>query len=392
MNKRRVLYTAFDLFPSPKGASIHILHFLRALVNNKYDVQLITPGDGVLPAEDNFEGARITRIASAAGNNFLDRAIQFGEAIMDHVAVETPYQVVHYRSIWGGLQLALAKNQYGYKTLFEVNGLPSIELKYHYPGIQGTVLLDKIREQELATLQGSDAIICPSRVTAAYLISLGVPEKRITVIPNGVSQQDFPQATLLPTEGHIPVILYIGTLADWQGLDILIKTMPLILAQQPIHLRIVGRGRSRQRKTLAKQISKAGLAEFVSLEEAVPHHEVAGLIAQADICVSPLGYNDRNVLQGCCPIKIIEYMAVGRPLVASNLPVVRELVREGQDGLLFTPNDPEDLACKILKILQDRNLAERLAENAANRAREQLTWHIAQKKLLKVYQHLEKPA
>src|SRR5215813_11216956 len=58
----RVLYTAFDIVPSPKGASTHILHNLRGLVNRQFDVHLLTPNDGVLPSEDTLEGARVTRI------------------------------------------------------------------------------------------------------------------------------------------------------------------------------------------------------------------------------------------------------------------------------------------------------------------------------------------
>jgi hypothetical protein len=74
----RVLYTAFDIVPSPKGASTHILHFLQGLVNSKFDVRLMTPSDGVLPIEDSIAGARITRIPQDLTQNFLARATHFG--------------------------------------------------------------------------------------------------------------------------------------------------------------------------------------------------------------------------------------------------------------------------------------------------------------------------
>lgn len=67
---------------------------------------------------------------------------------------------MHYRNIWEGLGVAQNKKRLGYRTLFEVNGLPSIELKYHYPGIDPALLL-KIKEQEMATLHLSDTVICP---------------------------------------------------------------------------------------------------------------------------------------------------------------------------------------------------------------------------------------
>jgi glycosyltransferase involved in cell wall biosynthesis len=309
---------------------------------------------------------------------------------LTHLTLHPNYDVVHYRNIWEGLAVAQNKKRFGYKALFEVNGLPSIELKYHYPGIDSN-LLTKIKEQEIATLHLSDAILCPSNVTRDYIASLGLDRKRVTVIPNGVSPSDFSPSPLPNREGRVPVLLYIGTLADWQGLDVLIRALPKILERwRPgaVRLRIVGRGRSRQRKILSKQVRRLGLEGSVILQPAVTHHEVPALIAEADICIAPLGLNDRNVTQGACPIKVLEYMASSRPLIASNMPIVRELVREDVDALLFSPNDPDDLARQVLALLNDPELSRRLADSATERALTRFTWHEAQKKLRKVYDKL----
>lgn len=383
----KILYTAFDIVPSPKGASTHILHNLRGLVNSQFDVHLITPNDGLLPTEDTIEGAQVTRISQDLSQNFLARAVHFGKSVMSHLALNQDYDVAHFRNIWDGFSITQNKNKFKYKTLFEVNGLPSIELKYHYPGLDSE-LLSKIKEQEIATLHLSDAIICPSHVTRDYIASLGLDRKLVTVIPNGVSPSDFSPSPLLIRENRIPVLLYIGTLADWQGLDVLIQALPKILARKQVKLQIVGRGRSRQRKILAKQIRKLGLEEHVLIQPAVPHHEIPQLISHADICVAPLGLNDRNVTQGACPIKVLEYMAAGRPLLASNMPIVRELVREDIDGLLFSPNDPDDLARQALVLLNDFELSQRLASSASQHALTKFTWHVSQKKLAKVYRKL----
>src|SRR5688500_13906251 len=383
----RVLYTAFDIVPSPKGASTHILHNIRGLVNSQYDVHLFTPNDGLLPPEDTVEGALVTRVPQDHSQNFLARATHFGKAVIAHLTLHPDYDVVQYRNVWDGLAVAQNKRRFGYKTLFEVNGLPSIELKYHYPGID-TGLLSKIKEQEIATLHLSDTIICPSNVTRDYIASLGLDRKRVTVIPNGVSPSDFSASPLPSREGRVPTLLYIGTLADWQGLEVVIKALPKILEKQPVQLRIVGRGRSRQRKILLKQIRKLGVEGSVQVEAARPHHEIPALIAESDICLAPLGLNDRNVTQGACPIKVLEYMASARPLIASNMPIVRELVREDMDALLFSPSDPEDLARQVLALLNDFQLSQRLSASASERALTKFTWHEAQKKLLKVYEKL----
>ena len=383
----KILYTAFDIVPSPKGASTHILHNLRGLVNADFDVHLITPNDGLLPTEDTIEGARVTRISQDLSQNFLARAVHFGKAVAAHLAISPDYDVVHYRNMWDGLALAQNKKRFGYKTLFEVNGLPSIELKYHYPGMDHDLLL-KIKEQEMATLHLSDSVICPSHVTKDYIASLGVDRKLVTVIPNGVSPSDFCPSPLPNREGRVPTLLYIGTLDDCQGLDVVVKALPKILERQAVRLHIVGRGRSRQRKMLAKQIRKLGIENHVTVRPAVPHHEIPALIAESDICVAPLGLNDRNVTQGACPIKVLEYMAAARPLLASNMPIVRELVREDVDALLFSPSDSEDLARQALTLLDDLELSQRLAQSASERALTKFTWHESQKKLGKVNEKL----
>jgi len=240
----------------------------------------------------------------------------------------------------------------------------------------------------MATLHLSDAITCPSNVTRDYIASLGLSRKLVTVIPNGVSPSDFSASPLPNRDDRVPVLLYIGTLADWQGLEVVIRALPKILDQQAIRLQVVGRGRSRQRKLLAKQIHKLGIEEHVTIQPAVPHHEVPALIAESDICIAPLGLNDRNVTQGACPIKVLEYMASSRPLIASNMPIVRELVREDVDALLFSPNDPEDLARQVLALLNDFELSKRLSNSATERVLSKFTWHEAQKKLVKVYAKL----
>src|SRR5215204_4302871 len=109
----KILYTAFDIVPSPKGASTHILHNLRGLVNGSFDVHLITPNDGLLPTEDTIEGVPVTRVSQDLTQNFLARAMHFGRAVASHLALNQNYDAVHYRNIWDGLHIAQNKKKFG---------------------------------------------------------------------------------------------------------------------------------------------------------------------------------------------------------------------------------------------------------------------------------------
>lgn len=404
--KSRVLYAAFDLIPSPKGASTHITYFVRGLVDAGYEVTLITAGDPAMPEQDTYYGATLLRVPWGDDPHFLKRALAFGDYVLRHIESSPPYAVVHVRSIWAGFPLAQVRAQHSFKLVYEVNGLPSIEMKYHYPAMAGTAVLDKFKERELATLHAADAIITVSHVTAAYITSLGVAAEKMTVIPNGFDPALFARGDErgavseegdVPNDGSpfashlsplIPTLLYIGTLADWQGLDTLIQALPLMGAEQPVQLRIVGRGRKRQVKAIRKQAQKLGVEAYVVVETAVKHKQIPAIIHSADICLAPLSYNDRNVTQGCCPLKIIEYMACAKPIVAANLPVVRELVCEGVEALLHEPDNPEDVARLVVKLLCEPELAGEIGRNAASRAHHQFTWHKAQTSLLQIYQQL----
>ncbi|HSH03723.1 MAG TPA: glycosyltransferase family 4 protein [Anaerolineae bacterium] len=383
----KVLYSAFDLVPRPKGSTTHIRYFISALTKAGYQLTLITAGDPSLPTEEEWHGARLLRAPALPDQNFLARAESFGQFVTQQAQKET-FDLYHVRAIWGGYPL-VSQLDNDVPLLYEVNGLPSIEMKYHYPQIRGTAVETKMREREYLTLQAAAGIICPSAVTAHYLSSWGIDPNRITVIPNGVDIQKFaPPAKPATSHKEYPTAVYIGTLAEWQGLENLLRAWALVVADQPAKLRLIGRGRKQQRKALLKLARKLDIADWISLEPALPYEQIPALLTTADLCLAPLSYNDRNVTQGCCPLKILEYMACARPIVASNLPVVRELLIEGQEALLVEPDNPSALATGILTLLNAPDLGRILGQRAANRASRDFTWRRAQMALLATYDTL----
>ena len=385
----RVLYAAFDVVPSPKGASRHITAFTRALVEAGHQVTLFTVGLPGLPAAGTWAGARMLR-AHSREDNFLRRALQFGDALWEHLREQgEAYDIVHFRDIWSGRAALQARQKFGYpyRTLFEANGLPSVELKYHYPALAGADLPSKLRAQERAILGHVDAVACVSAVTAIFLRSLGASPEAITVIPNGVDP-----ALFCPGEGisvRRPRLVYAGTLASWQGVSTAIQAMPTVLAAFPeAELRLIGPSKKRHQKGLVKLVAKLGLdEESVWLAGPVDPEEMPGRLAAASVCLAPLAYNDRNVAQGCCPIKVLEYAAAGRPIVASDLPVVRELLGE-TEVTFFQPGDATDLARKIIDLLSHPERAQAMARRAEGKVRQAFTWQRSGERLLEVYSGL----
>jgi glycosyltransferase involved in cell wall biosynthesis len=415
----KVLYTAFDIVPSPKGASRHITYFTQALAAAGHQVTLFTVGLPDMPAQGSLSGARILRYLSPE-DNFLRRAIGFGDAVWEHLRAEQgAYDLVHFRDIWSGMAALEARRCFGYTycTLFEVNGLPSIELKYHYPALRSQPLtgnsgerrdcegLDdsgvvgdsgelqdlpaRLKAKEQALLSRADAVVCVSQVSAIYLHSLGVPLARIHVIPNGVDPACFRPPHGWGAVGRRssrPRLVYTGTFAPWQGVTTLIEAMPAIRAAFPeAELHLIGPAKGHQLKGLLKLAAKFELGQpTVCFRGPLPAEQIPEQLSAATMCLAPLAYNDRNVVQGCCPIKVLEYAAVGRPIVASNLPVVRELLGEGE-ALFFQPGDPVDLARQVIYLLSHPETAHSIGERAARRVCGYFTWERAGRQLLEVY-------
>jgi glycosyltransferase involved in cell wall biosynthesis len=385
----RVLYSTFDVVPSPKGASRHITHFTRALVGAGYQVTLMTAGLEGMPAEETYAGARILRVGSGEAN-FMRRALQFGDAVWEHLRDrQGGYDLVHFRDIWSGRAAHDARKRFGYRyrTLFEANGLPSVELKYHYPALRETDLPKKLALQEAALLREVDRVVCVSAVSAIYLKSLGAAPESVRVIPNGVDPAEFQPISRRETDP--PRLVYVGTLASWQGIATLVRAMPVVLAAFPdARLDLVGPSKKRHQTGLAKLVAKVGLEEdSVRFTGEVGPEEIGEVLAGATVCLAPLSYNDRNVAQGCCPIKLLEYAAAARPIVAADLPVVRELLHVGE-ALVFPPDDATALARQVIHLLYHPAEAQRMAERAAARVRETLTWERAGERLLDQYQEL----
>ncbi|MHB9133220.1 MAG: glycosyltransferase family 4 protein [Armatimonadota bacterium] len=380
--RQSVLYICFDPIPSPKGASTHVTYFLRAL-SQRYTVTLMSAGQGSAPAGDTYAGARHLAVPLTQ-QNYLDRALEFREAVWDELET-TPYDIVHFRTMWAAVPVAEEKKRQGFRVVAEVNGVESIELKYHYPALRSEPeLLDKLRRQEQLAFETADILITPSQATRHYLVHRQVPEERIIVIPNGVDTTLF-QPVAFPMEEKPPTLLYIGTLAPWQGLDLLLDALRRALPLHPMRLQILAPESNKWLKPINKLIRKLKVQEHVELLPSVPHDQVPAVIQAADICVAPLAPTERNTVQGCSPVKLFEYMACGKPIIASDLPVVREVLEHGETALLFNMKKSAHLADALVQLAGDHALRKRLGNNALRVVQERFTWQQAQDDLLDAY-------
>jgi len=217
------------------------------------------------------------------------------------------------------------------------------------------------------------AVIAPSPAVQQELLTAGYPLERLEFIPNGVplgpvanSPRRKEARTALGT-GHpalslsaeTPLVVYTGRLHPAKGLERLVDAWPRVMSQVPdARLWLVGEGPLHAR--LAGQITRLKLQGFVLLTGSFDN--VDELLAAADAFVLPS-------LEESMSLALLEAMAQGLPIVASDIPGNRNLVVHEQHGLLAAPEDPEALADSITRLLNNRPLAHNLGEAARDRVR-----------------------
>jgi glycosyltransferase involved in cell wall biosynthesis len=386
MAHARIAYVSFDTVPAPKGAATHILAFAQALRETFGGVDLVTVAPGVESATnpERWPGVFHTELP-ALGETLIDRVLCF-RRFLAHWLASRHFEAIQFRSIFEGLPIAgLARRS---RLIFELNGLPSIELKYRYPGSEDDrELMRKIVAQEQECLAAAHLVVTPSGVTRQYLISTrAVPAEKIRVIPNGVDI-DMWSGSPVAQDGVFK-LLYFGTLSSWQGVELGIRALAQVHKESSATLTIIGAGSGRERDSLLALAAKLGLGAFVSVLPAMPQAELARHVRACGAVLAPLALNDRNLVQGCCPLKILEGMAAGVVVIASDLPVVRELGCDGVHFLLVKPGSVDQIAQAALRLARDPEYASGIARQARAHVLEHYTWERAGEALSRAYGEL----
>ena len=181
--QHRALYASFDRFPSEKGAARHVERMAETLFASASGGVLYVLGSGDLPIYQREGNIEIFRFSEQIPN-FMERALQYGRRLDALLAEQgDSLRLCHFRDPWSGVPILLRRKK-GCAAIYEINGLPSIELPSAYPDISERTL-GKIRASEEFCWSQADAIITPGETLKGNLVRLGVPEEKITVIPNG---------------------------------------------------------------------------------------------------------------------------------------------------------------------------------------------------------------
>ncbi|MFA1548705.1 glycosyltransferase family 4 protein [Actinomadura chokoriensis] len=380
--RHRAAYVAFDRFPSSKGSAVHIAQMADELFARHGGGLLGVLGGGDLPRYQR-EGTREIARFGASIPNLIDRAEAFSEWVADHLAPHwDTLEICHVRDPWSALP-AVADGR-RHKVVYEVNGLPSIEMGHTWPWAAPSTL-GKIRELERFCLERSDAVVVPSRVIGDAVRERGVPEGRIHLVPNGA---DIPGETERPADAPKRYVIYVGAMQPWQGLDVLMRAFARLADLPELRLVICASVPERRAKPVRRLAERLGVAGRIDWRFELPHRDVAAWLAHAEVSLAPLTGCARNLDQGCAPLKVIESMAAGVPVAASDLPAVRELMADGEHGRLVPADRPAELARAVRIMLEYPREAAEMGRKGREHIEKSLTWARSRARLADVYRTL----
>jgi len=288
--------------------------------------------------------------------------------------------VLHAHSNHLNAQVALAvRARLGIPVVYEARGF--LEETWRSRNARGTdaegYRLARARETEC--LLAADAVVTLSTAMRSAIVERGVPEDRVHVVGNGVDPRFL--APVPRTADRPFTVGVVGTLNGYEGIAVLIRALAELRNDRtPTRLLIVGDGPARA--DLEELALSLGLGERVTFTGRIPHDEVPAAYASIDVYAVPR--RDLPVTRLVPPLKPVEAMGLGRPVIASDLPPLRELVGDTR-GLLVPPGDRHALAAAIARLRDRPELRDELGAAAHDWVATHRTWAAAAESYRQIY-------
>lgn len=392
----RILHILDHSLPLHSGyafRTIAILREQRALGWQTF--QLTTPRQGTSPVlEEDIEGwhfYRTPRAAAAAIPGWSEmREMANSARRISEVAEEIKPDILHPHSpVLNALPALRVGRRLGIPVVYEMRASWEDAAVDHGSTREGSLRYRLSRALETVALRRADQITTICEGLRQDILVRGISADKVTVIPNAVDIGAFAAGTA-PDENlrrqlglaGATVLGFVGSFYAYEGLDLLIEALKLLLPRHPdVRLLLVGGGS--HEVSLRRLGADLGVLDRIIFAGRVPNAQVQRYYDLIDI----LAYPRRSIrlTELVTPLKPLEAMAQGRIFVASNVGGHRELVRDGETGYLFQPDDPAALARAVETALDHRADWSRIRDAGRRFVESERTWKRSVSRYQQVY-------
>jgi glycosyltransferase involved in cell wall biosynthesis len=350
---------------SRDGQSVHVEALVAALRELGHDVRVVGPGfyeQAEFGGESSFVAALRARLPRALAE-LAELAYNAPAWLRVRLACQRfRPDLIYERYNLYYLAGTLVARRKGIPLFLEVNA-PLVEERSRHGGL-GLPRLAGWAERFV--WRSADRVLAVTGVLKAMIVAAGVPQQQIVVVPNGIDPLRFADLPQRPATVDKVVLGFVGFVREWHGLDTVIAAMAADPAT-PLELVVVGDGPAVP--ALRQQAATLGVADRVHIAGLVAHDAIPGLVAGFDIALQP------RVVAYASPLKLFEYMAAGKAIVAPDQPNIREVLVDGVTALLFDPAASDTMWTAIRRLAADPPLRGQLGGAAsAEVARRAYTW------------------
>jgi glycosyltransferase involved in cell wall biosynthesis len=217
------------------------------------------------------------------------------------------------------------------------------------------------------SLRQSEVITANSTHTASLVKKAS--QRTAEIVPWGATVKVEPSSKQDPQA--IPLLLFSGRLIERKGVNFLLRAMPAILAERQARLVITGDGHCRREwEDLTREL---GLREAVTFAGFVSNEQLGSLFRSCSVYVHPAIYDSRGDTEGL-GVVLVEALSHRKPVVASKVGGIVDVIKDGETGLLVPEKDPEAIAEAVLRLLKDPDYADRLGEQGCAYATDYFNW------------------
>jgi glycosyltransferase involved in cell wall biosynthesis len=357
------------------GAATHTTGVIRGLASNGAVVHVFAPERPEGINDIAFTAVPLRRVYHLAHWLTL---VEYSEALV-RAAIPVSADFVYHRYALGsyaGLGLARAL---GVPLVLEFNG-SEIWTERHW-GSGRLPLVGTLTAIEQRNLHDASLIVVVSDALKDQLVEMGISTERVLVNPNGVDvdglerlrEHPVPEWRRRTGRPEAPTVGFIGTFGLWHGVKVLPALIAAVAKQRPdVRWILIGDGPLHgEVRTAIEDAQPAGQVEMTGI---VPRARALELLAGCDICVSPHVPNPDGTRFFGSPTKLFEYMGLAKPIVASDLEQIGEVIEHERNGLLCEPGDASAAAAAVLRLLADKPLRARLGAAALEDARKRYSW------------------
>lgn len=355
-----------------------------------YDFKVDLEGQ-VLPETDHIDGVTYGRIFDFSRKGMSE--VEYMLAAVEHyeriITREEP-EIVHAASNYvTALPALIAARRLGIPFVYEVRGFWEVTRSSRDDKFEHTAKYRFMQLFEALTARHADRVITITTAMKEQLVSRGVLADRIDIAYNSVDPTRFlPRsrsqelALTLGIPEDVPVIGYVGSFVDYEGLDDLVTAAAgLKAAGRDFRLLLVGDGAVFD--DLARQVASSGLQDKTIMTGRVPHDLVEEYYSLIDI--APFPRKPWEVCELVSPLKPYEAMALEKAVVVSGTRALKEIVTHDENGLVFAKGDVADLERKLDDLLAGAQLRSRLGADARAWIQRERSWDVAGSECGKVY-------